>query len=177
MALPVLLYALQAEPTRVILERGGLEQVALIGQAVISVVVLGLLLVAIVTLLALRKALDELTRLVRSTSSDITAAVHDAREVADELRRLTGRVRDAADFVSGGVQRVRKMADNVRRDGQKKPVEESNGSERIEGGERSEGQRERSERRRRKRRRSGERPRPAEGGTVDAPAPTEATGE
>jgi uncharacterized protein YoxC len=113
--------ALQADPaaTRVILERSWLDQFALIGQSLVSVLVLVLLVAATFTMLSLRKALDELSRLVRSTSSDITAAVHDAREMADELRRLTGRVRDTADVVSSGVRRVRDSAsmvtDGVRR--------------------------------------------------------------
>jgi hypothetical protein len=159
---------LQAEPTRVIDERGGLEQAALVGQALTSLLVLVLLVAASVALLALRRALDELTRLVRSTSSDITAAVHDAREVADELRRLTGRVRDTADVVRMGAQRIRKFVD--RGDSAAAPAP----AERLEGGERPEGPR--GDRRRRKRRRTGDRPRRDEGpaeGAASAPAPAD----
>jgi uncharacterized protein YoxC len=96
-----------AEPsTRVIVERTLLEQIALVGQALTSLVVLGLLVAATLTMLALRKGLDELTRLVRNTSSDITAAVHDAREVADELRAMTSRVRGSVETVTRGVESV-----------------------------------------------------------------------
>ncbi len=179
------LFAVLQDPaaTRVILERTWLDQFALIGQSLVSILVLVLLVAATFTMLALRKALDELTRLVRSTSSDITAAVHDAREVADELRRLSGRVRDTADIVGAGIRKVRDRGE--RRDRGDRPprperserpersasaapsdTDEAEDSdpqgERAERPERTE--RERSERRRRKRRRGGDRPRPSEGG-------------
>jgi hypothetical protein len=104
----LLIAVLQAtEPsTRVVVERGLLEQVALTGQALTSILVLGLLVAATLMMLALRRGVDELTRLVRNTSSDITAAVHDAREVADELRAMTSRVRGSVETVSRGVETV-----------------------------------------------------------------------
>lgn len=163
-----ILAALQDDPTRVVLERGFLENIALVGQAVTSVLVLILLIAATLTLLALRRALDELTRLVRSTSSDITAAVHDAREVADELRRLTGRVRDAADVVRSGAQRVKRFVD---RDRPAPATPAVASEEREEGRERPEVSKERSERRRRKRRRSGDRPRREDGGAESSSPP------
>ena len=173
-----LLATLQDDPTRVVIERGGLENVALVGQAVTSVLVLVLLISATLTLLALRRALDELTRLVRSTSSDITAAVHDAREVADELRRLTGRVRDTADVVRSGAQKVRRFMERGTDRASAAPATAAPASAAEgddEGSERPEGARERSERRRRKRRRPGDRPRRDEGGSESpsAPAPSE----
>ncbi|MGQ0767210.1 MAG: DUF948 domain-containing protein [Gemmatimonadota bacterium] len=95
-----------AEATRIVVERNILEQIGLVGQALTSILVLALLIAATMTLLALRKGLDELTRLVRNTSSDITAAVHDARKVADELRTMTTRVRGSVETVSRGVETV-----------------------------------------------------------------------
>ncbi|MBK8249147.1 MAG: hypothetical protein IPK85_17360 [Gemmatimonadetes bacterium] len=172
-----LLATLQDDPTRVVIERGGLENVALVGQAVTSVLVLVLLISATLTLLALRRALDELTRLVRSTSSDITAAVHDAREVADELRRLTGRVRDTADVVRSGAQKVRRFMERGSERGAAAPAPAPAmaAEDGEEGSERPEGARERSERRRRKRRRPGDRPRRDDGGAEPQgpPAPSE----
>jgi hypothetical protein len=147
----------------------------LVGQAVTSVLVLVLLISATLTLLALRRALDELTRLVRSTSSDITAAVHDAREVADELRRLTGRVRDTADVVRVGVQKVRRFVD---RGSPATPSPAAAAPEDDdEARERPEGTRERSERRRRKRRRPGDRPRREEGGSENPPPAAESSSD
>lgn len=102
---PALLQA-GAEATRIVVERNILEQIGLVGQALTSILVLALLIAATMTLLALRKGLDELTRLVRNTSSDITAAVHDARKVADELRTMTTRVRGSVETVSRGVETV-----------------------------------------------------------------------
>lgn len=179
MLLPLLL-ALQAPdvPQRMIIERDWLEQLALIGQSLTSVLVLVLLVAATFALLALRKALDELTRLVRSTSSDITAAVHDAREVADELRRLTGRVRDTADLVTSGVRKFRDRGERRERERAERPArvertsapatdsESDAGSEGgdeapMERGER--GDRADRERRKRRRRRGGERPRSGDG--------------
>jgi methyl-accepting chemotaxis protein len=165
---PTLFAALQDVPQRVVIERGGLENAALVGQAITSLLVLVLLVAASLTLFALRRALDELTRLVRSTSSDITAAVHDAREVADELRRLTGRVRDTADIVRSGAQKVRRM---VERSGSPAaPAVEASDEDSTDARERPEASRERSERRRRKRRRPGDRPRREDGGSDGPPA-------
>lgn len=111
-----LLLAQTAEaPTRVLLERSFLENVALVGQALASVVVLVLLVVTAMTLMALRRALDELTRLVRNSSSDITAAIHDAREVADELRTMTHRLRGSADTVKAGVDVARSASQMMKR--------------------------------------------------------------
>jgi hypothetical protein len=154
MLLPfAVLVAVQADPdaTRVILERGWLDNVAIVGQSLVSLLVLILLVTATFALLALRRALDELTRLVRSTSADITGAVHDARKVVEELRMLSGRVRGTADAVRVGVEKVRGV------------MGRPHGSE-ERSLERSEMSREERLRRRRRRRRGSDRPRPSEGG-------------
>ena len=155
------LAAVQADPgaTRVILERGWLDTVATVGQSLVSLLVLILLVTATFALLALRRALDELTRLVRSTSADITGAVHDARKVVEELRMHSGRVRGTADAVRVGVEKVRGVMGGSRRS-EERAVE------------RSELTREERIRRRRRRRRGGDRPRPVEGGE-----PTEGPGD
>jgi hypothetical protein len=108
--------ALQADPeiTRVMIERTWLDQVATIGQSLVSVLVLFMLVAATITLFALRRALDELTRLVKSTSADITGAVHDARVVVEEIRNLSGRVRGTADVVRAGVRHARGFVQKVR---------------------------------------------------------------
>lgn len=102
------------ETTRVVIERTWLDTLATVGQSLVSLLVLGLLTVGIFALLALRRALDELTRLVRSTSTDITGAVHDARIMAEELRGMTSRVRGTVDAVRGGVESVRRTVDTIR---------------------------------------------------------------
>jgi hypothetical protein len=169
MAFPVdVVAALQAaapEATRVLLERTWLDQVALIGQSLTSILVLILLIAATFALLSLRRALDELTRLVRSSSADITAAIHDAREVADELRRMTGRVRDTVDVLGAGAKRVRSAIVGKPTEGAAAPTDAAP----------RERDRDRDARRRRKRRRGGlrgeggERPRAAEGAEGSAP--------
>lgn len=113
-AFMLMVQALDPEATRVVIERTWLDTLATVGQSLVSLLVLGLLSVGIFALLALRRALDELTRLVRTTSSDITAAVHDARMMADELRGMTSRVRGTVDAVRGGVDSVRRTVNTIR---------------------------------------------------------------
>ncbi len=150
------------ESTRVVIERTWLDTLATVGQSLVSLLVLGLLTVGIFALLALRRALDELTRLVRSTSADITGAVHDARVMADELRGMTSRVRGTVDAVRGGVDSVRRTVDTIA------------GSD----DEDEEERRRRARRKRRKRRggRDGERrsrPLPGEAGPDSGPSDSE----
>lgn len=185
-----LLAAAQASPetTRVIIERTWLDQVATIGQSLVSLLVLIMLVMATFTLLALRRALDELTRLVRSTSSDITGAVHDARVMVEELRGLSGRVRGTADLVRGGMRRAKRVVDFVRDsgegdDGADNPAapdrpdrrerrRDDGGESRFEEQSMAETNRdERLVRKRRRRRRGGERPRSSDGGGSAAAEP------
>ncbi len=150
------------ESTRVVIERTWLDTLATVGQSLVSLLVLGLLTVGIFALLALRRALDELTRLVRSTSADITGAVHDARVMADELRGMTSRVRGTVDAVRGGVDSVRRTVDTIA------------GSD-----DEDEEERRRQARRKRRKRRGGRdgerrsRPLPGEAGPDSGPSDSE----
>ncbi|MGQ0646820.1 MAG: hypothetical protein ACT4P7_04575 [Gemmatimonadaceae bacterium] len=162
----LLVAAQDPEATRVILERTWLDQVAIIGQSLVSLLVLILLVAATVALLALRRALDELTRLVRSTSADVTGAIHDARMVVEELRTLTGRVRGTADLVRTGVRRAKGALDSARR-----APELDRSDEADEQGMAGVNREERM-RRRRRRRRGGERPRPEGGEQRERPGDT-----
>lgn len=151
------------ESTRVVIERTWLDTLATVGQSLVSLLVLGLLTVGIFALLALRRALDELTRLVRSTSADIAGAVHDARVMADELRGMTSRVRGTVDAVRGGVDSVRRTVDTIAGSDDEDDEEE---------------RRRRARRKRRKRRggRDGERrsrPLPGEAGPDSGPSDSE----
>ena len=146
-----------------VIERTWLDTLATVGQSLVSLLVLGLLTVGIFALLALRRALDELTRLVRSTSADITRAVHDARVMADELRGMTSRVRGTVDAVRGGVDSVRRTVDTIAGSDDEDDEEE---------------RRRRARRKRRKRRggRDGERrsrPLPGEAGPDSGPSDPE----
>ena len=102
------------EMTRVVIERTWLDTLATVGQSLVSLLVLALLTVGIFALMALRRALDELTRLVRSTAADITGAVHDARMMAEELRGMTSRVHGTVDAVRTGVDTARRTVDAIR---------------------------------------------------------------
>lgn len=168
--------ALQADPgiTRVMIERTWLDQVATVGQSLISILVLFMLVAATITLFALRRALDELTRLVKSTSADITGAVHDARVVVEEIRNLSGRVRGTADVVRAGVRRARGFVEKAGEKDEEDPEEPPAIRERPERGERDREPRpprafeeqsmadtnrdERAMRKRRRRRRGNDRP-------------------
>lgn len=160
-AFTLIVQALGPDATRVVIERTWLDTLATVGQSLVSLLVLGLLTVGIFALLALRRALDELTRLVRTTSADITAAVHDARMMADELRGMTSRVRGTVDAVRGGVDSVRRTVNTIRGNDDDDEEEE---------------RRRRIRRKRRKRRggvREGERsarPLPGEAGPDEGPA-------
>jgi hypothetical protein len=82
---------------------------------------------------------------VRSTSADITGAVHDARMVVEELRTLSGSVRGTADIVRAGVRGAKGVAGLVRREGRdrgelRERRERREREERPEGSEGTEGQ-------------------------------------
>lgn len=163
-AATLVLIAQVADPemTRVVIERTWLDTIAIVGQSLVALLVLALLTVGIFALLALRRALDELTRLVRSTSADITGAVHDARVMAEELRGMTSRVRGTVDAVRAGVDTARRTVETIRD---------------TDGADEDEEERQRRVRRKRRKRRGGVRqgerrppPLPGEAGPDSGPS-------
>lgn len=87
-------------------QRGFMETLAMTGQFVVSVVVLVLLGAVVYVLLALRKSVQDLTKLLNSSSGDITAAAHSVRHVAEDVRGITQSVKTDVGAVSDTVRLV-----------------------------------------------------------------------
>jgi hypothetical protein len=87
-------------------QRGFMETLAMTGQFVVSLVVLVLLGAVVYMLLALRKSVQDLTKLLNSSSGDITAAAHSVRHVAEDVRGITQSVKTDVGAVSDTVRLV-----------------------------------------------------------------------
>src|SRR6185503_20835138 len=99
--------------------RGFMETLAVTGQFVVSLVVLVLLGAVVFVLLALRKSVQDLTKLLNASSGDISAAAHSVRHVAEDVRGITqsvktdvGAVSDTLRHVNKGVRRVVRRAES-----------------------------------------------------------------
>lgn len=93
-------------------ERTFWENLAAGGQFAVSIVVLVLLAMVVFVLLALRKSVQELTRLLHSSYGDISAAAHSVRNVAEDVRGITQSVKTDVGAVS---QTIRHVNAGVRR--------------------------------------------------------------
>jgi len=87
-------------------ERGLMETLAVTGQFAVSVVVLVLLGALVWVLLAMRKTVQELTKLVHSSYGDISSAAHSVRNVAEDVRGITQSVKTDVGAVSDTIRRV-----------------------------------------------------------------------
>lgn len=90
-----------------------MEALASVGQFAVSVVVLILLAALVYVLLAMRKSVQELTKLLHSSYGDLSAAAHSVRNVAEDVRGITqsvktdvGAVSDTIRYVNHGFRRV-----------------------------------------------------------------------
>ncbi len=99
-------------------ERSLIENLAVGGQFVVSLVVMVLLAAIVFVLLAMRKSVQELTRLLHSSYGDISAAAHSVRNVAEDVRGITqsvktdvGAVSDTVRHVNTGVRRAIRRAE------------------------------------------------------------------
>jgi hypothetical protein len=98
-------------------ERGVMETLAASGQFAVSVIVLILLAAIVFVLLALRKSVQELTKMLHSSYGDISAAAHAVRNVSEDVRSITQSVKtdvaavsDTVRFVNTGVRRAVRRA-------------------------------------------------------------------
>jgi hypothetical protein len=98
--------------------RGFMETLAVTGQFVVSLVVLLLLFAVVFVLLALRKSVQELTKLLNSSYGDISATAHSVRNVAEDVRGITqslktdvGAMSDTIRRVNSGVRKVVRRAE------------------------------------------------------------------
>jgi hypothetical protein len=99
-------------------ERGVMETLAVTGQFAVSLIVLILLGALVYMLVALRKTVLELTKLLNSSYGDISAAAHSVRNVAEDVRVITqnvktdfGAVSDTVRNVNSGVRRAVRRAE------------------------------------------------------------------
>lgn len=99
-------------------EQGFMATLAMTGQFVVSLVVLILLAAVVFVLLALRKSVQELTKLLNSSYGDISSAAHSVRNVAEDVRSITqsvktdvGAVSDTIRQVNSGVKKVVRRAE------------------------------------------------------------------
>lgn len=103
--------------TKQIAQRGWLETLVSIEQAIVGLISLALLAAVVLMLIALRKGLQELTNLVRSSTNDVASAAHSVRNVADDVKHVVGKVRneidDVADTVQSVNERVRDAVDSA----------------------------------------------------------------
>ena len=99
-------------------QRSFMENLAVVGQFAVSLVVLALLGAVVFVLLALRKSVQELTKLLHSSYGDISSAAHSVRNVAEDVRGITqsvktdvGAVSDTIRHVNSGVRRAVRRAE------------------------------------------------------------------
>jgi hypothetical protein len=88
--------------------RGFMETVAVTGQFLVSLVVLVLLGAVVFALVALRKSVQELTKLLHASSGEISGATHSIRNVADDVRAITQSVKTDFGAVSDTIRYVNK---------------------------------------------------------------------
>ena len=99
-------------------DRGVMETIAVTGQFIVSLIVLILLGALVFMLIAIRKSVQELTKLLHSSYGDISAAAHSVRNVAEDVRGITqnvktefGAVSDTIHDVNRGVRRAVRRAE------------------------------------------------------------------
>lgn len=76
------------------------------GQLVVSIAVLALLVAVVLMLVALRKGIKELTTLLHSSYGELSAAAHGIRNVAEDVKGITGSLRGDVDELGATVRAV-----------------------------------------------------------------------
>lgn len=117
--------------TRTIAERGWLETLVSVEQAIVGILMLGMLVAIVLSLVAIRKGMQELSRLLQVSLGDISGAARSVRDVADDarlmarslksdvetisdtVRAVNGRVRDAVEAAEDKVRRFGDLVDTV----------------------------------------------------------------
>lgn len=112
---PILQAAADTAGTRIVVERSWVDTMASAAQSLVSVLVLVMLVMGVLLLYALRRSIDELTKLIRSAYEPMRVAVTEARDAAGELRTLVrglqGPVEAAGATVEEVAARVRDAVD------------------------------------------------------------------
>ncbi len=101
--------------TRVVVERTWLDTVASIGLSLVSLVVLVTLVLGVALLYALKKSIDELTKLIRNAYEPLKGALTETREVASEVRAIVKSLKEplalAGETIEDASDRVRSVMD------------------------------------------------------------------
>jgi hypothetical protein len=97
--------------TKQIAQRGWLETLVSVEQAIVGLLSLVLLAAVVLMLVALRKGLQELTSLLQNSTKEVSQATTAVRNVADDVKHVVGKVRDEMDDV---VDTVRSVHERVR---------------------------------------------------------------
>lgn len=116
---PSVLMLLQAAAdsaaTRVVVERTWLDTVASVGLSLVSLFVLIMLVLGVALLFALKKSLDELTKLIRSAYEPLRGALSETREVTREVRGIVKSLKEplalAGETIEDASDRVRAVMD------------------------------------------------------------------
>ncbi|MBK8645879.1 MAG: hypothetical protein IPN16_04960 [Gemmatimonadetes bacterium] len=74
--------------TRIVVEHSWLDTAANVGQSLVSFLVLVMLVMGVLLLYALKKTIDELTKLIRNAYEPLRTAIAEAREVTGEVRAM-----------------------------------------------------------------------------------------
>lgn len=107
--------AADSAATRVVVERTWLDTVASVGLSLVSLFVLITLVLGVALLFALKKSLDELTKLIRSAYEPLRGALAETREMTREVRAIVQSIREplavAGETIEDASDRVRAAMD------------------------------------------------------------------
>lgn len=107
--------AADSAATRVVVERTWLDTVASVGLSLVSLFVLIMLVLGVALLFALKKSLDELTKLIRSAYEPLRGALAETRQVTGEVRAIVRSIKEplavAGETIEDASDRVRAVMD------------------------------------------------------------------
>ncbi len=103
--------------TRLVVEHSWLDTLANIAQSLVSILIMVMLVMGVVLLYALRKSIDELSKLVRSANAPLQEALSEARLVTNEVRAIASSLKAplalAGETLEDASERVQDVMDVV----------------------------------------------------------------
>lgn len=103
--------------TRIVVEHSWLDTLANIAQSLVSILIMVMLVMGVLLLYALRKSIDELSRLVRSANTPLQAAIAEARQVTGEIRGIAASLKAplalAGETIEDATERAQDVMDVV----------------------------------------------------------------
>lgn len=90
--------------TRFVLEHSWLDTLASVAQSLVSVLVLVMLVMGVLLLYALRRSIEELTRLIRSSYDPLKSAIKDVRDVAADVRSMVRTVQEPVALAGAAIE-------------------------------------------------------------------------